>query len=223
MLKPICNFDFETDTANPETANPVEVACHIIDQFNLEVIRGSEFVSKIRPEGIDSPDYFTEERNSTIAFHCKLKKCTKEELIEEWKSYPLEKDVWQLFVAHVNKYNRGATQWDAPIPAGQNIINFDLPIIERLKKKYGTNRLFNHEVLDLRHISFLFLIWDTNLRKRSMDSLRDYFGISGENAHTAMKDVEDVGLILCRFLKYCKSGFSRSKFKDSFKKVEAEV
>jgi DNA polymerase III epsilon subunit-like protein len=221
MLKTICVNDFETDGTNPETCNPIEVACVMIDPFTLDIIPGSEFSSDMRPEGIDDLDtYLTEERISTIKWHCKLRNCTQEQLLEKWKNSPLPEVVWNLYVQHVEKYNKGKTQYDAPIASGINIINFDLVITKRLNEKYKIKRLYNHEIIDLRHIVHMLLVWDTGLKSRSMDSLREYFGMAKSAAHTAIADVHDEAMIISRCLKYFKSGFRKDKFRNCFKEEE---
>ncbi len=221
MLKPICVFDFETDLPTPETCNATELACVIIDPFTLDIIPGSEFNSKIRPEGIDDlATYLTDDRIKTIAWHCKLRGCTQEELLKEWAEAPLLEVVYPQFVQHVEKYNKGKTQYDAPIASGINIINFDLIIIKRLNEKFKIKRLFNHEILDLRHIVHLLLVWDNTLKSRSMDSLREYFGMRKSAAHTAIADVWDEGMVISRCLKYFKSGFRKDKFRNCFKEEE---
>jgi DNA polymerase III epsilon subunit-like protein len=217
MKVPIVVFDFETDGKNPEECNPVEIGALVIDQYSLEPIKGSEFVSNIRPEGIDDPGYLTEARLDTIDWHCKLKNRTRNDLIEEWKTYPRENVVWNLFSKHVDKYNKGGTQYTAPVSAGMNIRKFDNHIVDRLNKKYKISRMFNYEDIDIRDIAFLTLCWDYTLKSRSMDSLRKYFGLDDTNAHTALKDVWDSTSILCRYLKYFKNTFHNKKFRDSMR------
>lgn len=221
MLKTICVFDFETDGKDPNTCSPVEVGCVMIDPYSLEIIEGSEFNSYIKPEGIDSPEYLTgeegEKRLETVRWHAKLRKCSEQDILDKWKNAPLLEVVWQLFVAHVEKYNKEKTQYEAPIAAGMNIKNFDLVIVSRLNKKLGVKRLFNHEIIDIRDISLLLLIWDNTLKSRSMDSLRSYFGMAESEAHTAIADVKDSALIISRCLKYFKAGFRKDKFRNSMK------
>ncbi len=217
MLKPICVYDFETDLPTPDTCNIVEVACVIIDPFTLEVVAGSEFSSNVRPEGIDDLEtYLTDDRLKTIAWHCKLRGCTQEELLTKWKESPLLEVVWPQFVQHVEKYNKGKTQYDAPIASGINIVNFDLIISNRLNEKFKIKRLFNHEIIDLRHIAHMLLVWDSSLKSRSMDSLREYFGMPKSAAHTALADVRDEAMVISRMLRYFKAGFKKDKFRNSF-------
>ena len=213
----ICVYDFETDGTNPNTCQPVEVACIFLNKDTLDIIPGSNFSSGMKPIGIDTPEYFTDETMSTIKWHAKLRKCSPENIIETWKNNPEPNIVWELFVNHVNKYNRENKQWTAPIASGINIKNFDNIISNRLNEKYKITRLFNHEIIDLRDIAFLTLVWDRSLKSRSMDSLRDYFGLAESEAHTALADVMDEAKIISRYLKYFKNSFSKNKFRGCFK------
>lgn len=223
MNRHIVVYDFESDGVNPNECNAVELACVVIDPFTLEVIPNSEFCSDIRPDNFDDKDYLSDERLDTIKWHCKIKNCTQEQLLAKWDESPRLDVTWNLFVQHVNKYNKTNQQYDAPISAGMNIRNFDNIIADRFNKKFGITKLFNHEVIDIRDLAFYWLCWDNTLKSRSMDSLRKYFGISGENAHSAMKDVNDSAQIICRFLKYHKALFTKDKFKNSMKEDKCTV
>lgn len=219
MLNPICSYDFETDGTNPNICEPVEVACIFIDNYTLEIIPSSIFASGMKPPGIDNDEYFTDDKMSTIRWHAKLRKCSEQDIITKWKSYPPQETVWGLFVDHVNKYNKKGQQFTAPISAGMNIRNFDNIITNRLNDKYNIPRLFNHEVIDIRDIAYYTLIWDTSLNSRSMDSLRQYFGMEESEAHTAEADVKDAAKIIARYLNYFKSGFRKDKFRNCFKTI----
>ena len=56
---------------------------------------------------------------------------------EDLAKAPLPKTVWKKFCDFVNQYNWKGTQFFAPIPAGFNIIGFDMIIVDRLCKAYG--------------------------------------------------------------------------------------
>ncbi len=210
-----CVFDFETDEKHAELANPVEVACAMLDPFSLEFVKGSEFCSAIRPYGIDDVDYLTKDRLDTIKWHCGLKGCTQAELLDEWRSNPTEEVVWKQFIGHVNIYNKSNSRYHAPIAAGMNINLFDLVIADRLNVRYKQATFFNYESVDLRDLAFTWLRWDKNLRKRTLDSLREYFGIEQDEAHNAMPDVIDSGNLISKFLLLQKGLFPRVKFKGS--------
>jgi hypothetical protein len=217
MKNPICVYDFETDGTDPLTCQPTELACEIIDQYTLEVIPNSKFESLMKPEGIDSEEYFTDDVIKTIAWHAKQRKCTSEEIIEKWKNAPNQETVWKLFSEHVNKYNAQNQQYTAPHAGGMNIKLFDNTIADRLNEKYKIVRMFNHESIDLRELAFYWLVWDNSLPKRNMDALRIYFGMPPSEAHTAGADVSDCGQMLIRFLKYHKALFKKDKFRNSMR------
>jgi len=211
-MKYYCVYDFETDGKDPETCNPVEIACVMIDPYTLDIVEGSEFSSGIKPKGIDKEGYFTEERNETIAFHAKHNNCSSEDIIAKWKEYPEEKVVWKMFSQHINKYNTSGTQWDAPIPAGMNIINFDAIIVNRLNKRHKIERMFNYERVDLRDVAFLWLQWDRKLTKRSQESLLKYFNMDSSGLHTALVDTMNTANLISRFLKLHKRLFAQIQF-----------
>ena len=212
----ICTFDFETDSTNPEICSPTQIACVMINPYKLEVIEGSEFFSKVRPLDIDKDDYLDQKRLETIKFHCRNRNITQEELLEEWKKSPHLDIVWKQFENHINKYNKGGTSYGAPWPSGANIINFDLPIAERLNNKYKVKKMFGHEVIDLRHLFLFWLVWDSSQRSRSMDNMCKYMGISDEDAHNALRDVRVSAKMVIKFLQLHKTLYPRIKFRNCF-------
>jgi DNA polymerase III epsilon subunit-like protein len=222
----ICVFDFETDGSNPFVCSPVQIAAVMIDPINLSVIKDSELNLHFKPEVLENdPDY--EYKGDILDFHAKVKGTDKESVLAEWKTYPSQKTSWNLFTDYMDKYHSRSSkksQFSAPIAAGYNIHRFDLPIIERLSTKYGnlnkekrSNVFYMRDVLDIMHIVFLWFENNTDLKSYSLDSLRDYFGISKEGAHDALKDVRDCAEILIRFLKLHRRMSTKIQFKDSFK------
>lgn len=215
-----CVFDFETDGKNPETCSPVELACIMLDPYTLDIVEGSEFHSDMRPDGIlDINEYMSnKERVDTINWHCKLRQCTVDDLLNKWIKSPDTKTVWEMFAKHISKYNKLQTQWGAPYAAGMNIKNFDLIIAKRLNDKFKIPRMFNYEICDLRDLAFYWLIWETELRSRSMDSLRERFELSTANAHTALADVIEEANLISRFLKFHKTLYHKHLRKTKVKK-----
>ena len=220
----ICVFDFETDGKFPETANPVQVAAIILNPRSLEII--AEFESKMRPKDVTGTTYF-EDHKDTIEWHAKLHKTTAEKIFEAWKKYPDSKIVWTRFFEFISKYHtrqNNPGSFTAPIPAGYNIVNFDLPIALRLCKQYGfvdtngNSKMFSKvNKFDVYDIVFS---WFENLNepeKLSMDYIRPFLGMSTDGAHDALQDVKDTTAILVRFLNFQRRLGSVEKFKDCFK------
>jgi len=226
-------FDFETDGTNPNTCSPIQLAAIAIDPYSLEVIESSKFCSDIKPERkiaqetingfksktvtIDDEEYMTDDIMETMKWHAKVRGCTVDEVISRCKSSPPTEIVWKNFSSYVNKYNPKKSQWNAPYAAGMNIRNFDMIIADRLNNEYKTGKMFNHEYTDIRDWAFHALIWEQDLKSRSMDNLRKYLGMSGENAHDAMQDVIDSAKIISRYLKFYRNTFHKNKYKGCMK------
>lgn len=222
----ICVFDFETDGANPEVCSPVQLAAVMIDPVQLSVIDGSEFNINFKPEVIEAnPDHVYE--GDILDFHAKVRGTDRDSILAEWKKYPSQKNSWSLFVEYLNKYHsRGSkkSQFSAPIAAGYNIHRFDLPIIERLSKKYDninkenkSNLFYMRDAVDIMNVVFLWFENNGDLKSYSLDNLRDYLGISKDGAHDALKDVKDCAEILIRFMRLHRRLGQKILFKDSFK------
>ena len=65
----------------------------------------------------------------------------------------------------------------------------------------------------------MMFLWTENnpdIKSISMDNMRDYMGLSDENAHDALQDVKDTANIMIRFMKFQRSLASRTKFEKAF-------
>ena len=69
------------------------------------------------------------------------------------------------------------------------------------------------------HLMFLWFENNNDIKSLSLDNMRDYFGISKDNAHDAMKDVLDCAAILTRFLRLHRNMASKIKFRNSLHEV----
>lgn len=221
----ICVFDFETDGSDPKICSPVQIAAVIVDPIQLEVIEGSEFNINFKPEVLEqSEDY--QYTTDILEFHSKVKGCSQEDVLNQWKKYPKQELSWKLFASYLDKYHTRSSkksQFSAPIAAGYNIYRFDLPIINRLSIKYGntnkegnTDIFFPRDVVDVMNLVFYWFEHNNDLKSYTLDTLRDYFGIDKTGAHDALKDVKDTAEILIRFLKLHRSLSQKVKFKNSF-------
>lgn len=195
-------FDFETGSRNPRKTQPTQLAALALDGRNLKP-KGS-FNSEIKPilndekaiaAGLDPIE--DEALRITGKTRTQLHKA------------PTIKSVWSKFIKFVDKYNWKGTDFFAPIPAGFNIIGFDMIIINRLCKEYGPydeergqQKLF-HKIykIDVMDNVFMWTEGDPSVRSISMDSLRDRMGLSKENAHDALQDVKDTSNIMIKFIK----------------------
>ncbi len=220
-------FDFESDSTNPHTCNPVQLSAIIINPRTLDIIPNSEFNSFMRPINIDNEDY-VDKNKSTIDWHAKVRNCKSDDIINLWKNAPLQKDVFEDFKEYLLRYHTRTTRknkFSAPIAAGHNIIKFDIPIMERLSKTYnaidkeGTSILFNpRDRIDTMFLLFIYFENFDEPKSYSMDVLRDYLGMDKEGGHDALKDVQDTSELIIRFMRLTRGTADRTKFKGSFSK-----
>ena len=143
---------------------------------------------------------------------------------EEYFSDRLEKILFTEIHNFVNKYNWKKTPYFAPIASGYNINGFDMIIVDRMceqfgpyDKERGQQTLFNK----IHRVDVMPLVWgwledNKDIKSLSLDSLRDYFGMSKDNAHDALQDVKDTANLLIRFLKMQRKFASKVQFEKAF-------
>jgi len=222
----ICVFDFETDGVNPHKCSPVQLAAIMIHPRTLDIIPNSEFNSYMKPVGIDNMDkYLTSDIKGTANWHAKNYSSSLEDILKTWKEAPSAKVVWTNFIEYVHKYNPKTgnnKKWGSPICAGQNILNFDIPILERLCKKYKTKfeDLFStRDKIDMMQYCFFLFENTKEPRKYSMDYLKNYFKMpddESEQAHDALGDVRVTAKMIIRFQKYMRRISEKTTFAGAF-------
>lgn len=157
----------------------------------------------------------------TIDWHANLKKKSAEEIVEEWRKAPGQKQVWENFSTWVNRfqtYPGKVTEFCSPIASGYNIVNYDNKITARLNAQYNIKTMFhNIYKLDLLDTVFYWFENSTEVNRYNMDHLRTYFGIDATDAHNAVKDVKDTARFLIKFLKLSRMVAPKVQFKDSFR------
>tara|TARA_B100001123_G_scaffold384905_1_gene458055 strand:- start:152 stop:826 length:675 start_codon:yes stop_codon:yes gene_type:complete len=217
MNRDIIMFDFETGGRNPLKCQPTQIAAIALDGRNFK-LKG-QFNSEMRPilddkkavkAGVDPvEDEALRITNKTRAGLAKA---------------PLPKGVWKKFITFVNKYNWKGTPYFAPIPAGFNIIGYDMKIVDRLCKEYGPwddkrecQKLF-HQIykIDVMDDVWLWTEGDPDVKSISMDSLRERMGLSSENAHDALQDVKDTANIFIKLQKSRRAVYRNMKFERAF-------
>jgi exonuclease I len=216
----------ETDGANPEVCSPVQIAAVMIDPIKLEIIPDSEFNITLKPDAIHENPEYTYDDSDVLDFHAKVRGVSKAEILESWQKNQKQEQAWKMFVSYLQMYHTRSTKkncFSAPIAAGYNINRFDLPIINRLSQKYKnvnkenkTDLFYPRDVADLMNVIFYWFENNNELKSYTLDNLRDYLGLSKENAHDALKDVQDTAQILIRFMKLFRNVSSKVKFKNSF-------
>ena len=217
-------FDFETGSRNPRKTQPTQLAALALDGRNFK-LKGS-FNSEIRP-------VLDDEKAIEMGFDplddeaLRITGKTREALAKA----PMTKTVWKKFCNFVDQYNWKNTQFFAPIPAGFNIIGFDMIIVDRLCKAYGPydkdrgqQKLFNKIYkVDMMDNMFMWTEGDPTVKSISMDSLRDRMGLSKENAHDALQDVKDTANIMIKFMKTHRAVYRNLKIDKAFADGELYV
>lgn len=212
-------YDFESGGLNTDDPIPLEVAAIIVNLDTLEEVpeeKGGQFSSKMRPTDLKRIEKKALEVNQIP--------------MSEIEAAPAEKIVWESFAEFCRKWQTGKSQWNAPVPCTHNGTNFDNKITESLNKKYKINSFFHvRDQYDTYLISSLLLAKanpppidkKTGKVSFSMDCLRQYFGISSEGAHRALKDVRDTWTILKRYIKLCNYYAPKVKFQGAMQNEAA--
>ncbi len=187
-------FDFETGGLLPGHSEAISVAgkaynCRSLEPYPIE--QGGEFNSLMKPLHFD--------RLEDGAL--KVNKITREEL----EKAPDQGLVWNQFVEWVGGYNPKGTAWMAPVASGKNIRNFDLKFAEHLNilhcPKKEKTVLFNRIQVDLEDFMFSWFENEKEPTKMNMDSLREFFSLPSDGAHSALVDVRQTGALVMKFLK----------------------
>ena len=136
---------------------------------------------------------------------------------KEIEDYPPSSVVWPMFCNWVNKHNKGKggkpSPYTAPIPAGYNIINYDMPIVRRYCKRYNVGwdaeredqKIFSQVYpIDIMHHMWFWFENNPDLQNLKLDTIREYMGFSQaakDGAHDALNDSNDSAQIVVRLLK----------------------
>lgn len=219
-------FDFETGGKDCRVCEPIQVAAVVINPRTLELYKGRDG-EPIHFESLMQPLDFDKLEDEALA----VNKKTREQLREA----PLPSVVWPQFASFCKQYNLGgkADSFSSPVPAGHNIMNFDMPIVERLCQQYkilnkeGRQGIFNSVYFhDLLQIVGHWFNGQKEPKRYRLDALREYFGMTGDSvdkAHDALQDVIDTAEILTRFMRLTRTLQSPDRkvkitFKNAFSK-----
>ena len=217
-------FDFETGGRDPEICQPTQIAALALDGRTFR-LKGT-FNSEIKPVSFDEEPVYKDKEKTEILWGpledeaLKITGKTKEGLANA----PTLETVWPKFVKFVEKYNWNKSSWFAPIPAGYNIINYDMPIIKKLCKMFGPwdevrgqQKLFNPIMkVDMMDNMFVWTEGDPSIKSISMDNVRKRMGLSGENAHDALQDVKDTANIMIKFMMTHRAVYKKMEIDDAF-------
>lgn len=212
----IC-YDFETGGLNPNRCQITQLSAIVLNPRTFEPIDGAVFNAEVNPIwdeekavslGLDP--VAQEALDKTHKTKEQLQKCSTIDI------------VWKEYVEFVKRYKTGKTNWNNPVPVGFNIINYDSVIINRLCKEYGpydekynTQKIYHPTYqIDIMHDIWR---WTDNAKindsnSKSLDSVRDWLGMSKEGAHDGLNDVLDCCELIRRFMLRYREFYAKTKF-----------
>lgn len=207
-------FDFETGSTNPQKCEVLQLAAVIIDPIGLKIVKGSEFQSYIQPTSFELESGRLEQDALDI----------NKISLESLRDAPDLESVWKRFVEYCMKWNPNPrSTYKAVIPAGYNIVGFDIPIMYRLAVKFkdadanGKPKFINtFRYHDLGDDIWRWFEGNNEMENYKMDSVRDYFGLSRDGSHNAIIDTNQTAELIMRFMKLYRASFASRKFKGSF-------
>ena len=154
-----------------------------------------------------------------IDWHAKNAGCSREDIIAKWKNGVPPQQAWTSFCDYCSRFTTGKTRYGLPIPAGYNIIGFDLPLLQRMADQYSKGKLpiSSFRRMDLMdHLFWWFESLDEP-KDYKLDTLREFFGLKAHSqAHDSLSDVIDTAKLIVRFMQFCRRQASVAKFKGAF-------
>ncbi len=204
-------FDFETSSADYLTTQILSIGAVAMNPRTYEIIEQSEFYSLVKPDDPDAVEQGALDVN----------KLTMEEIMNA----PPADVIWNKFANYLSRYRTQGNSWGNPIPAGYNIVGFDIPIAERYAARFGQmsagkqNIFHPRDRLDVIHDCLRWTFSTGVINSLKLDDIRDYLGMSKEGAHNSLCDAQDTAAILQRFMGVYKNLGPKLKLKNAFQKA----
>jgi DNA polymerase III epsilon subunit-like protein len=208
--KNICVFDFETSSPNPTDCEVIQVGGIVLNNRTLEPI--DQFCSWVQPPTFDGPGVDPK----TLQWHADEREEPLDTFLEKLKTAPTIDLVWPKWTEFVDRFNKTSGKaksgFMAPVPCGYNIRGFDLPISDRLCRKYGPwdkkqdkQRLFSFFVFDLMdHMWF----WtedcedaEVKTKLKFSENVLPWMGVEPDGAHDALIDSQWCATVAIKLIK----------------------
>lgn len=199
-VKDFIVVDTETTGLVPGEHEVVQLAALAYDCVTLKPYADGEFCSYLRPLHPEKAQAKALEVNGLSLDFLALQ--------------PHPAEVWKKFLTFLRQFNKTGNAFDAPLIAGKNIRNFDIPFINKLSELYspkkGSQVLFDRRTqLELEDILYW---WHEGrpgvLPDLKMDTLRERWHLSKANSHDALTDVRQTGELITRFLQIHREFYS---------------
>jgi DNA polymerase III epsilon subunit-like protein len=202
-----CVFDLETGGGEDAAKCQVtQLSAIIINPRSLRVEAGGIFDSEICPI-FDDDKAIEAGLNPVQQEALDVTRKTKEQLLKA----PPEKIVWEKFKQFIKRFNMKNSVYTAPVPVGYNIVNYDMPIINRLCLKYGPTAkdkqsIFNQVYkIDLLDYFMMMTENSTDVTSRKLVDMMSFMGMPAhlkENAHNGLHDVKCTANIFIKLMHY---------------------
>jgi len=219
-------MDLETSGLNTQSCQITQICAIILNPRTLRIEPNGIFNSEVQP-------IFDDEKAIAAGWGPVEQKAldvtrkTKEGLMQA----PPFKIVWEKYLQFHKKFNPTRSAYKAPIPVGYNIINFDLPIMERLCQKYGPtykergsllNPLHRYDVFDM---FFGYTESDPKIQNTKLKNAADWMGIAvDENSlHDALTDVKVTANIFVKLMHLQREVAKQTDFTRAYKDKELMI
>jgi len=216
-----CVFDFETGGGeDPAKCQITQLSAVIINPRSLRAEPGGIFDSEVQPI-FDNDKAIAAGLNPVQQEALDVTRKTKEKLMQA----PSEKIVWEKFRQFIKRFNMKNSVYTAPIPVGYNIINYDMPIINRLCLQYGPtskdrqsifNQLYKVDLLDY----FMMMTENSvNITSRKLVDMMDFMGMPSSmkaNAHDGLHDVKCTANIFIKLMHYQRAITLKTDYSKAF-------
>lgn len=206
-------YDYETTGINPHTCGITQIAAVVLHPRTLNVL------DKFQRDNIKwRPNDTVEDKAFAI---------TRKDKAYIEKSGVDPKQAWGDYVNFVQQYNKSKSSFNAPIPCGYNIINYDNILTARYCKDYGPwDAKKNQQSLISSYMSYDLLhkmFWLTESTSEEvmpdikLPTISQLMGLDIEGAHDALVDTENCAKIITKFIRLDRYMFPKIKLKDAFK------
>lgn len=215
--------DYETSSLNTQTCQITQICTIVLNPRTLRVEPNGIFNSEIQP-------IWEEDRAIAAGWAPVEQKAlditrkSKEKLNES----PPFKIVWEKYLQFHKKFNPTRSAYKAPIMVGYNIINFDMPITERLCQKFGPTYKDRGALFSPIHKYDVFDMFEgytennPTIQSQKLSDAAKWMGIKvDENSlHDALTDVKVTANIFVKLMHLQREVAKQTDFTRAYKDKE---
>lgn len=214
-------YDFETTGVDIETAEIIQVGAIVINPRTLEIVKTPTGDDMVFNSLLKIPDSILADIEKDPALKNKMIEALKinKKSLDDIQNAPDQKVVWEEFHAFVRQFNKSPKNpWTAPIPVGYNIDGYDNKLAGKMNARYNIKTPLWHPVQSVDLIKTIFT-WTENSTepdKLKLDVVREYMGLTLENAHDALADCYTCAKIFQKFQRRYRQLATKIKLKNCF-------